>query len=305
MDDEEFNPAEWLAPFQRVLKPTGNIFVFTSYNLLGKWHDTFDPVYDTFQFMVWHKVNPAPKIRRAGFLNSCELIACMWNKGHTWNFGKQNEMHNFIETPICMGHERIKDPKHPTQKHIESTEAHPQNCLKPGDVVLDPFMGTGSTGMAALELGRKFYVIELDKKYFAAARLDSSVRQRRSAKLLGSAGTYLAQYTCCCLSRDRVAMSQCFATMHSLRYNFCMVTTLLAKILEPAFEGMPAEFARLLLTLRVDADLRARVEVLRDKASAGLLSDEERQEHEEFVDALDIVALLQVKARRVLASQPR
>jgi site-specific DNA-methyltransferase (adenine-specific)/modification methylase len=39
---------------------------------------------------------------KAGFLNSCEMIACMGNKGHTWNFGKQNEMHNFFESPICM-----------------------------------------------------------------------------------------------------------------------------------------------------------------------------------------------------------
>lgn len=168
-DDKEFSPAEWLEPFQRVLKPTGNIFVFTSYNLLGKWHETFDPVFDTFQFMVWHKVNPAPKIRRAGFLNSCELIACMWNKGHTWNFGKQNEMHNFIETPICMGHERIKDPKHPTQKPLKVLKHILRIASNPGDIILDPFMGTGSTGMAALELGRKFYGMELDDSYFAAA----------------------------------------------------------------------------------------------------------------------------------------
>lgn len=51
--------------------------------------------------MVWHKTNPVPKLRRAGFLNSCELIICAWNKGHTWNFTTQKEMHNFIEAPIA------------------------------------------------------------------------------------------------------------------------------------------------------------------------------------------------------------
>lgn len=117
-DGEEFRPAEWVTEFQRILKPTGNIFAFTSYNMLGKWHEAFDELFDTFQFMVWHKTNPVPKLRRAGFLNSCELIVCMWNKGHTWNFGKQNEMHNFIESPICMGKERLKDPNHPTQKPV-------------------------------------------------------------------------------------------------------------------------------------------------------------------------------------------
>ena len=105
-DSVDFNPADLAADFLRVLSPTGNLFAFCSYNLLGNWHEAFDHKFDTFQFMVWHKTNPAPKIYKAGFLNSCELIICCWNKGHTWNFGKQNEMHNFIESPICMGQER-------------------------------------------------------------------------------------------------------------------------------------------------------------------------------------------------------
>ena len=95
-DQGQFDPKMLLPEFTRVIKPTGNIFAFTSYNLLGRWHEVFDPIFDTFQFMVWHKTNPPPKFRRAGFLNSCELIVCMWNKGHTWNFDNQRDMHNFI-----------------------------------------------------------------------------------------------------------------------------------------------------------------------------------------------------------------
>lgn len=106
-DTTIFNPAEWLDEFIRILKPTGTIFAFTSYNLLGQWHQVFDPVFDTFQFIVWHKTNPPPKLRRAGFLNSCELIVCVWNKGHTWNFTKQKDMHNFIESPICKRMETV------------------------------------------------------------------------------------------------------------------------------------------------------------------------------------------------------
>ena len=74
-DKVTFDPSEWAEDFIRVLKPNGNIFAFTSYNLLGKWHEVFDPLFETFQFMVWHKTNPVPKIRKAGFLNSCELCA--------------------------------------------------------------------------------------------------------------------------------------------------------------------------------------------------------------------------------------
>jgi DNA modification methylase len=168
-DGEEFRPSEWAAEFVRILKPTGNLVAFTSYNLLGKWHETFDPIFDTFQFMVWHKTNPVPKLRRAGFLNSCELIVCAWNKGHTWNFTTQKEMHNFIETPICMGRERLKDPAHPTQKPLRVLRHLLKLASQPGDVVFDPFMGVGSTGVAALELGRRFIGSEIDRAYFDAA----------------------------------------------------------------------------------------------------------------------------------------
>jgi len=168
-DKTIFDPAELVDDFIRILKPTGNIFAFTSYNLLGRWHQVFDPKFDTFQYMVWHKINPVPKIRRAGFLNSCELIICVWNKGHTWNFSNQKEMHNFIESPICMGRERIKDPMHPTQKPIKVLSHIIKIASNPGDLVFDPFMGVGSTGVAALNLGREFLGFEIDDKYFKAA----------------------------------------------------------------------------------------------------------------------------------------
>jgi len=169
-DRREFRPGDWLEEFKRILKLTGNIFAFTSYNLLGKWHEIFDPEFDTFQFMVWHKTNPVPKVRKAGFLNSCELIVCMWNKGHTWNFISQKEMHNFMESPICMGAERVKNPFHPTQKPVRILEHIIKIASKPGDLIFDPFMGVGSTGVAALSLGRRFIGVEIDEKYFEAAK---------------------------------------------------------------------------------------------------------------------------------------
>ena len=168
-DGITFDPAEWLEEFKRVLKPKGNFFAFTSYNMIGRWHEIYDPEFDTFQFMVWHKTNPVPKFRKAGFLNSCELIICAWNKGHTWNFISQREMHNFIETPITMGKERLKDPKHPTQKPVKVLRKIIQIASNPGDLVFDPFMGVGSTGAAALEMNRRFLGIELQEDYFLAA----------------------------------------------------------------------------------------------------------------------------------------
>lgn len=184
-DKDIFNPQDVKEEFIRILKPTGNLFIFTSYNLLGEWHKIFDPEFDTFQFMVWHKTNPVPKFRKAGFLNSCELIICCWNKGHTWNFGKQKEMHNFIESPICMGKERTKEPKHPTQKPIKILKHIIKIASNPENLVLDPFMGVGSTGVAALEMNRNFLGIEIDKTYFKASeKRIKPIEQSKSLRTL-------------------------------------------------------------------------------------------------------------------------
>lgn len=169
-DEIPLEPSKLIHEFKRVLSPTGNIFIFCSYNLLGEYHKIFDPEFDTFQFMVWHKTNPVPNIRKSSFLNSCELIVCCWNKGHKWNFTKQNEMHNFIESPICMGKERIKNENnkslHPTQKPVKVLKKIIELSTDENDIVLDCFNGVASTGEAALELNRRYIGIEIDSKYF-------------------------------------------------------------------------------------------------------------------------------------------
>lgn len=176
-DMVDIDPREFIDEFKRILKPDGNIFIFTSYNLIGKWHEVFDKEFDTFQFFIWHKTNPAPKIFKNGFLNSCEMIICMWNKGHKWNFSNQNEMHNFFESPICMRPERLSEPKHPAQKPVKLLKHIIKIASNPGDIVFDPFMGVGSTGVAAIELGRKFIGCEIEKNYFDASKKRLEITQ--------------------------------------------------------------------------------------------------------------------------------
>jgi DNA modification methylase len=166
----DFNPEEWADEFIRILKPTGNLFIFTSYNQLGRWYNCLDHKFDTSNFMVWHKTNPAPKIFKAGFLNSCEMIFTCWNKKHTWNFISQKEMHNFIESSICMRPERLSNPKHPAQKPVAILRKMIEIATNKNDIVFDPFMGVGSTGVAAIELDRRFIGVELDREYFEAAK---------------------------------------------------------------------------------------------------------------------------------------
>ena len=170
----ELKPADLVQEFKRILSPKGNIFVFCSYNIIGEYHKAFDSEFDTFQFMVWHKKNPVPNFRKSSFLNSCELIIACWNKGHTWNFTNQADMHNFIESSICMGNERIKgdDGKnlHPTQKPVAVLEKIVEIASNKNDVVLDCFNGVGSSGEAALKRGRRYIGIEIDERYIQASR---------------------------------------------------------------------------------------------------------------------------------------
>lgn len=186
-DKINFNPEEWADEFIRILKPTGNLFIFTSYNQLGRWYNCLDKKFDTSNFMIWHKTNPAPKIFKAGFLNSCEMIFTCWNKKHTWNFISQSEMHNFIESPICMRPERLSSPKHPTQKPTSILKKMIKIASNEQDIIFDPFMGVGSTGVAALQLNRKFIGVELDKIYFDAAK---NRLQKEMSKYLNSESKY-------------------------------------------------------------------------------------------------------------------
>lgn len=172
-DLTELHPQDLVDEFKRILKPSGNIFIFCSYNIIGEYHKVFDPEFDTFQFMVWHKTNPVPNFRKSSFLNSCELIVSCWNKGHTWNFTNQKDMHNFIESGICMGSERVKDENgknlHPTQKPVSILEKIINIASNENDIVFDCFNGVGSTGVAALKNHRKYIGIEIDDTYIRAS----------------------------------------------------------------------------------------------------------------------------------------
>lgn len=112
----------------------------------------------------WHKTNPFPAIHtRKMYANSMELMV-HFSKGSpkTWNHKEVNEMHNFIEAPICMGKERYE---HKTQKPLKVCIPFIEISSNQNDLVLDPFMGTGTTALACLMTGRRFVGFEINKKY--------------------------------------------------------------------------------------------------------------------------------------------
>lgn len=126
---------------------------------------------------IWHKTNPMPRNMNLHFVNSTEAWIYFTYKTRTGTFNNNGVLiHDFIETSVTPNSER-KYGKHPTQKP-ESLLLHFVTILSnKGDWVLDPFMGSGTTGVIAKRTGRNFIGIELEKKYFdmAKSRIDGEI----------------------------------------------------------------------------------------------------------------------------------
>ena len=175
----------WLKAARRVLKPEGTLWVIGSYhNIFRVGTALQDLGFWLLNDIVWRKSNPMPNFKGKRFTNAHETL--IWaardrqTKRYTFNYDAMKELNEGLQMrsdwllPLCTGGERLKgeDGKkaHPTQK----PEALLFRCLmaasKPGDVILDPFFGTGTTGAVAKRLGRHFIGLERDQTYAAIAR---------------------------------------------------------------------------------------------------------------------------------------
>jgi site-specific DNA-methyltransferase (adenine-specific)/modification methylase len=153
----------------RVAKPGAAGYLFCGDDFVSYINRLVERAGFKFRKVIhWHKTNPFPAIHtRKMFANSMELIV-HFSKGtpKTWNSKHVNEMHNFIESPICMGSERTK---HKTQKPLKVVKPYIEISSNPRDVVLDPFMGSGTTAVAAIQLGRQYVGCELSEEYVTIA----------------------------------------------------------------------------------------------------------------------------------------
>jgi modification methylase len=174
---------DWLAEARRVLKPDGAIWV------IGSYHNVFrlgaavqDVGFWLLNDVVWRKTNPMPNFRGKRFTNAHETL--IWaarseKSRYTFNYDAMKALNDGVQMrsdwliPLCTGAERIKDGAgdklHPTQKPLALLHRVLVATTDPGDVVLDPFFGTGTTGAAARRLCRRFIGIERDEAYRAAA----------------------------------------------------------------------------------------------------------------------------------------
>jgi modification methylase len=173
----------WLKAARRLLKTDGAIWV------IGSYHNVFrvgtamqDEGFWILNDVVWRKSNPMPNFRGKRFTNAHEtLIWASKSEGakYTFNYEALKALNEGVQMrsdwvlPLCTGHERLKDGNgdkaHPTQKPEALLHRVILATTNPGDVVLDPFFGTGTTGAVAKMLGRNFIGIEREEAYRSAA----------------------------------------------------------------------------------------------------------------------------------------
>ena len=178
---DEFSK-EWLKECKRILKDNGSIWVIGTYhNIFRLGYHIQNLNYWILNDVIWRKNNPMPNFKGTRFTNAHEtLIWASKSKKSKYTFNYQSlkclnddlQMRSDWTLPICNGKERLKK----NGKKIHSTQK-PEALLhriilattNKGDLICDPFIGTGTSAVVAKKLGRKFFGIEKDKKYFSAA----------------------------------------------------------------------------------------------------------------------------------------
>ena len=188
----------WLSACRRALKPDGSLWV------IGSYHNIFrvgaimqDLGFWVLNDVIWRKTNPMPNFRGRRFTNAHETMiwASMGPKArYTFNYDAMKALNEDLQMrsdwlfPICSGAERLKEATgrktHPTQKPEALLHRVILAASNAGDVVLDPFLGSGTTAAAAKRLGRNFIGIERDPAYAAAAEARIDAVKRLDAEAL-------------------------------------------------------------------------------------------------------------------------
>ena len=176
---------EWLTEVKRIVRPTGSFWVIGSYHNIFRIGFLMQNMgFWILNDVIWQKANPMPNFRGKRFTNAHEtMIWASKNKNakkYTFNYeamksiNENTQMRSDWYLPICNGSERLKNENgkkvHPTQKPESLLHRIILSSSNQGDVVLDPFFGTGTTGAVAKRLSRSFIGIEKDSRYLSYAK---------------------------------------------------------------------------------------------------------------------------------------
>ncbi len=172
-DRGNFDLYSWIPKYCRLLDSNGSIIIFCSYRYISYIVETLEQescgmaVKDV---IVWQKSNPMPRNTQRRYVQDMEFAIWAVRKNAHWVFNKPTDipyLRSLFTTAIVSGKEKLG---HPTQKNLKLMQSLIQIHTNPQDIILDPFMGSGSTGEAALSLGRNFIGVEMNDEYFEMAQ---------------------------------------------------------------------------------------------------------------------------------------
>jgi DNA modification methylase len=163
--DKGFDLFSYIDQVSRVLNKDGSFVVFNAWKNLGAIADYAESQgFDTKDMIRLEKSNPMPRNRDRRYITDYECAVWFVKKGAKWIFNRQDE--KYQRPKFVFG---IESGLHPTQKNLGLMKELVKIHSNQGDTVIDPFMGSGTTGLACKNLGRKFIGIEQDANYFEIA----------------------------------------------------------------------------------------------------------------------------------------
>ena len=169
--DNNFALLEWIEKFSKILDKNGSFIVFCSYKFISDIHKVCEiSNLEVKDILVWQKNNPMPRNTNRRYVQDMEFALWAVKKGAKWTFNKPDNspyLRSLYKFPVVAGKEKTT---HPTQKSLALMSEIIRIHTNPNDIILDPFMGSGTTGVAALLEDRHFMGIEKDEDYFKIAK---------------------------------------------------------------------------------------------------------------------------------------
>lgn len=168
--DKKFDLVSWIDEYADILDDNGSFIIFCSYLYISYIIDKLNKCgIETKDVLIWKKSNPMPRNIERRYVQDMEFAIWGIKKNAKWIFNKPKDvpyLRSLFETPLVSGNEKTE---HPTQKSLKLMEEIIKIHTNPNDLILDPFMGSGTTGVAAINTNRRFIGIENTSSYYKIA----------------------------------------------------------------------------------------------------------------------------------------
>ena len=165
--DYDFDQKKWIKDVSEIIKPGGTMIIFNDWKNLGQITEQLEKCgFIIKDVLRWIKTNPMPRNVNRRYVNDCEFAVWAVKQGKPWTFNKPDEV-GYLKPEIITGVvPGGKKRLHPTQKHLEVMERLIEIHTNEDDLIYDPFMGSGTTALAAKNKNRNIIGSEIEEKYF-------------------------------------------------------------------------------------------------------------------------------------------